>query len=335
MQVEEEGVSTNKCDDRAADDSSVEILPPVHPELAVIPSMLRRVGLLPIIEGSVQSVRKQLERINKWVGQSSTPLACEYLLTYEVNGRQVPCKAYWPEDVENPKLLFYCHGGGFRHGSLPGWDAPLRQMVRDSGVAVLSIDYALAPEHPFPVAFDEVNAIVRRVVADGVVAGRTVTGFALGGDSAGANLALGAALALRDARVNVLQGLTLFYGSYSKDVQSDSWRRLSGYGGQGLSSTAMSSYWASYLLNDEDDWRVQPLHADLVGLPPTRVVVGELDPLYDENLTLASKLEASGVDANLVVIPNLVHGFIRFNEIAAVVREVIREESKALRDYFS
>tara|TARA_R110000764_G_scaffold90881_1_gene173384 strand:- start:42833 stop:43756 length:924 start_codon:yes stop_codon:yes gene_type:complete len=305
----------------------------MHPDLVVIPPILRRLGLLPIIEGSVQNVRRQLERINKWLSQSSTPLSCEQLLTYEVNGRQVPCKAYWPDDLENPRLMFYCHGGGFRHGTLTGWDAPLRQLVRDSGVAVLSIEYALAPEHPFPTAFDEVGAVLRNVIAEGVVSGHAVSGFALGGDSAGANLALGTALALRDEGVDVLRGLTLFYGSYSKDVDSESWRRLSGYGGQGLSSTAMRTYWETYLPNDDVDWRVQPLHADLTGLPPTRLIVGDLDPLYDENLALAAKLEACGVESNLTIMPNVIHGFIRFNEIAGVVRGVIREEAKALRAF--
>ncbi|MFL6608002.1 MAG: alpha/beta hydrolase fold domain-containing protein [Pseudomonas sp.] len=123
----------------------------------------------------------------------------------------------------------------------------------------------------------------------------------------------------------------LFYGSYSRDISYDSWQRLGGYGGQNLSVETMSAYWASYLANDEDDWRVQPIIADLTGLPPARLVVGELDPLSDENRKLAQRLRDAGVATNLQVLPNMTHGFVRFNERAPVARSVIAEQGSALR----
>ena len=202
-------------------------------------------------------------------------------------------------------LLFYAHGGGFRHGALDSWDAPLRQVARDGRVAVLSIGYALSPEHPFPTAFDEVVAIVGRVIGDGAVAGRSVAGFAVGGDSAGANLALGAAIALRDAGVLALGHLMLLYGVYSKDLSSPSWRRLSGLNGHGLSTTSMATYWSTYVPNGESDWRVQPLHAEL-----------------------------AGGKAALTVLPGVPHGVVRFNEIAPVVRAMLKVEAEALSAAF-
>jgi acetyl esterase len=153
----------------------------------------------------------------------------------------------------------------------------------------------------------------------------------LGGDSAGANLALGAAIALRDSGIDALRQLLLFYGSFSRDMSSVSWQRLGGYGGQNLSVETMSAYWASYLANDEDDWRVQPIIADLAGLPPVRLVVGELDPLLDENRELAQRLRDAGVATTLRVLPNMTHGFVRFNERAPVARSVIAEQGSALR----
>jgi acetyl esterase len=170
---------------------------------------------------------------------------------------------------------------------------------------VLSIDYALSPEHRFPVAFNEVVAIISRVIKLGAITDCPLRGYALGGDSAGANLALGAAIALRDSGVDALRQLLLFYGSFSRDMSSDSWQRLGGYAGHNLSVETMSAYWASYLTNDEDDWRVQPIIADLAGLPPARLVVGELDPLLDENRELAQRLRNAGVTTNLQVLPDM------------------------------
>jgi acetyl esterase len=309
--------------------------PPVHPDLAAVVGALREQGLLPLVHGDVHSVRAHLERINAWAAQRSVPLSYERTLGFAVDGRTVPCKLYWPEGDETPCLMFYCHGGGFRHGSLVGWDAPLRQLVRDSGLAVLSIDYALAPEQRFPVAFNEVVAIVSRVIKLGAITDCPVRGYALGGDSAGANLALGAAIALREAGIDALRQLLLFYGSYSRDLTSDSWQRLGGYGGQNLSVETMGAYWASYLANDEDDWRVQPIIADLAGLPPVRLVVGELDPLVDENRELASRLQSAGVATHLQVLANMPHGFIRFNEVAPVARNIVAAQGNALRKAFS
>ncbi|MFW9265756.1 alpha/beta hydrolase [Pseudomonas sp. NR3] len=314
-----------------SENPSPDSRPPVHPDLLAVATSLRQQGLLPIVQGDVQSVRGQLERIDAWAAHRSVPLSYERTLGFRVDGRTVPCKLYWPEGDETPCLMFYCHGGGFRHGSLAGWDAPLRQLVRDSGLAVLSIDYALSPEHRFPVAFNEVVAIVSRVIKLGAITDCPVRGYALGGDSAGANLALGAAIALRDAGIDALRQLLLFYGSYSRDMTSNSWQRLGGYAGQNLSVETMSAYWASYLADDEDDWRVQPITADLTNLPPTRLVIGELDPLLDENRALAQRLKDAGVVTSLQVLANMTHGFIRFNEVAPIARNVLAAQGNALR----
>lgn len=307
----------------------------VHPDVAKVSSLLRQAGLTPPKEADVSSVRTYLQRMTEIVAASSVPLASEQLIDFLANGRHVPCKLYWPDSSYPPGLMFYCHGGGFRHGSLEGWDAPLRQLVRESGLAVLSIDYALAPEHPFPAAFEEVVAIAKQVIGDGVIAGLRVNRFAFGGDSAGANLALGASIALREDGVTPLEHLLLFYGVYSKSTTSGSWSRLSDFGGYGLSSDSMRRYWRSYLVHDEDDWRVQPLYADLKGLPTTRLVVGNLDPLLDENIALQRKLESFGVDSNLTVLPGVIHGVLRFNEVAEVVKGLLRVEGKALLRSFS
>jgi acetyl esterase len=322
--------------ERAADEAALAA--PVsdpHPDLVAVAAMVRAAGLSPPAGADVAAVRDYLSRLNAFTGRTSIPLADERRVTMAANGRDVTCKLYWPDRADEPPLMFYCHGGGFRHGSLEDWDAPLRQLVRDSQVAVLSIGYALSPEHRFPTAFKEVVSVMRTVIVQGLVDGRRTAGYAVGGDSAGANLALGAAIALRDAGVLALRHLMLLYGVYSKDLARPSWRRLGGFGGHGLSAESMATYWDSYLADGEDDWRVQPLHADLVGLPPIRLTVGDLDPLIDENVALAETLVAAGVETTLTILAGVSHGVVRFNEVAPVVREVLQAEADALRCAFT
>ncbi len=300
----------------------------LHPDLIAVAASLRAAGIVPATSGEITDVRAYVDAVNAFTGGTSIPLSDETLLAIRVGEREVPCKLYWPDAAERPPLILYCHGGGFRLGTLAGWDAPLRQLVRESGAAVLSIDYALSPEHRFPTAFDEVVAVMRRTMEAGAVADRDVGRVAAAGDSAGANLILGAGIALRDAGIDALAALTLFYGVYSKDVARRSWERLGGYG---LSVASMHGIWSSYLAADEDDWRVEPLHADLNGLPPTRLIVGDLDPLIDENVALSEKLEAAGVPTTLTVLPGINHGVIRFNEVAPVVATMLSTEAAALR----
>jgi acetyl esterase len=311
---------------------------PVHPDIARVVAMLREADLSPRGGGDVHATRAYLDRLAAFTGRTSRPLAQERNLVFAVNGRDVPCKLYWPDDAKAPPLLVYCHGGGFRHGSLPNWDAPLRQLARSAGAAILSIGYALAPEHRFPAAFDEVTTILDRVARAQTIDGRAIRGLAAGGDSAGANLALGAALALRDAGVDALRHLMLLYGVYSRDLSRPSWARLGGHGGQSLSAASMGAHWADYLGADlvgSGDWRAEPLLADLAGLPPTRLTIGDLDPLVDENVALAEKMAASGVAVSLTILPSLVHGVVRFNEIAPVVHDMIEVEARRLRDAFA
>lgn len=300
-------------------------------DLVAMAAALRDEGIVPVAGADVQEVRDYVDRVNAFVGRTSQALKFEQMLLIAGPHGDVPVKLYWPDGGEQANLLFYAHGGGFRQGSLAGWDAPLRQLVRQSGVAVLSIGYRLSPEHRFPVAFDEVVAVMRATIERGSIAGRPVTAFAAGGDSAGANLVLGATIALRDAGIKALRHLMLFYGVYSRDLATTSW---TDFGDFGLTAAAMRGVWHDYLANDEQDWRVQPLNADLTGLPPTRLVIGDLDPLLDDNIALDAKLRASGVRACLTIVPSVNHGVIRYAEVAPVVRAMLDVEGETLRRAF-
>src|SRR5437588_8717911 len=143
--------------------------PWIDPELIAAGQLLQEKGLVApdrTVAG-IAKVRAATDRIGAFLGEGSVPLQRERDLSLPGPHGQVPCRLYLPDDAERPPLLLYAHAGGFVQGSLPSWDAMLRELVRQSGVAALSVDYRLSPEHRFPVAFDEMVAIVRLAAHEG------------------------------------------------------------------------------------------------------------------------------------------------------------------------
>src|SRR6266436_4822813 len=275
----------------------------IDPELIAAGKLLQSRGLVAPdrTQASLSEVRAATDRIGAFLGEGSVPLEREPDLMLPGPHGQVPCRLYLPDQAENPPLLVYAHGGGFVQGSLPSWDAMLRELVRQSGVAALSVDYRLSPEHRFPVAFDELVAMVRLAAREGAGLGIDPTRLAVGGDSAGANLALAAALALRQEGERPLRFMLLIYGCFSTDTESPSWQRFGQ--GAGLSQTQMRWIWETYLERPDErtDWRAVPILADLTGLPSAHLIVGSLDPLLDDSQALTARLKAAGVPCELTV----------------------------------
>jgi acetyl esterase len=273
-----------------------------------------------------------VDRIGAFLGEGSVPLARERDLALPGPRGQVPCRLYLPDGADKPPLLIYAHGGGFTQGSLSSWDAVLRELVRQSGVAALSVDYGLAPEHRFPVAFEEMVAMIRVAAREGTDFGIDPTRLAVGGDSAGANLALAAAAALHNAGEGALGFMLLIYGCYSTDTESPSWQRFGR--GAGLSQTQMRWIWETYLERPEQqrDWRAVPILADPAGLPPAHLIVGNLDPLLDDSHRLAARLKEGGVPCDLTVYDGINHGFIRYGRLIATARRAIGDCAAALRN---
>src|SRR5580658_2265740 len=247
--------------------------PWVDPELVAAGQLLQSRGLVAPdrTQAPLSEVRAAVDRIGAFLGEGSVPLRRERDLSLPGPHGQVPCRLYLPDEVERPALLIYAHGGGFMQGSLPSWDAMLRELVRQSGVAALSVDYKLSPEHRFPKAYEEMVAVTRLAAREGAGLGIDPTRIAVGGDSAGGNLALAAALALRDEGLSALRFMLLIYGVYSANSDSPSWQRFGK--GAGLSQTQMRWIWETYLERPEqqEDWRAAPFLADLKGVAPAHL----------------------------------------------------------------
>src|SRR5437763_5437088 len=198
--------------------------PWVDPELIAAGKLLQEKGLVApdrTVAGLAE-VRAITDRIGAFLGEGSIPLKTERDLSLPGPQGQVPCRLYLPDGIERPPLLVYAHGGGFMQGSLDSWDHFLRDLVRQSGVAALSVDYRLSPEVKFPVAFEEMAAITRLAAREGAGFGIDPSRIAAGGDCAGANLALATALAMRDAGEKALRFQLLIYGCFSTDCDRPS-----------------------------------------------------------------------------------------------------------------
>jgi len=306
--------------------------PWIDPELVAAGQLLQSRGLVAPdrTQAPLSEVRAVVDRIGAFLGEGSVPLRGEQDLMLPGPHGQVPCRLYLPDNADKPPLIVYAHGGGFIQGSLPSWDAMLRELVRQSSVAALSVDYKLSPEHRFPVAFDEIVAMIRLAAREGSAFGIDPSKLAVGGDSAGANLALAAAVALRDAGERALGFMLLIYGCFSTDTESESWQRFGR--GAGLSQTQMRWIWETYLEQPEQqgDWRAAPILANLAGLPPAHLIVGNLDPLLDDSHRLAKGLKQAGVPCELKVYEGLNHGFIRYGRLIAAARLAVSDCAAAL-----
>jgi acetyl esterase len=171
-----------------------------------------------------------------------------------------------------------------------------------SATTVVVPDYRLAPEAPCPAAIEDIGNVVRAVSSIQVAGGSLV----LCGDSAGANIALATALAYQPVN---LAALSLFYGCFEPNFDSDSYQR-NGDGRYGLSSERMRWYWGNWLGETHHPWAT-PIEADLSGLPWTHLICAGLDPLADDSIKLTAQLVAYGVECRLDCIPGVVHGFLQ------------------------
>lgn len=215
-----------------------------------------------------------------------------------------------PADAKLPALV-YAHGGGWVFGNLDSHDVLCAQLALEAGIAVFHVDYRLAPEARFPGAFDDVVAALKWVAAHGVSVGIDPTRLAIGGDSAGGNLAAAVSLWARDHGGPKLLMQLLAYPVTDAVARTESYRHFED--GYGLNAVTMEWFFDHYTPDktSRGDWRVSPLRAaSLAGLPPALVVTAGYDPLRDEGRAYAWRLQQEGTQADLVEFGGMLHGFL-------------------------
>jgi len=213
-------------------------------------------------------------------------------------------------EAKLPALVF-AHGGGWVFGNLDSHDVLCAQLAIGAGIAVFAIDYRLAPEARFPGAFDDVVAGLKWVAANGASLGIDANKLAIGGDSAGGNLAAAVALWARDTNGPKLRMQMLAYPVTDAVARTDSYRQFND--GYGLNAVTMEWFLDHYTpqKGERADWRVSPLRAkSLANLPPALVVTAGYDCLRDEGRAYAWRLQKEGTVTDLVEFGGMLHGFL-------------------------
>ena len=219
----------------------------------------------------------------------------------------VRARVYRPTANEAAPMVLLIHGGGWAFGSIEETEPLARHLAAESGAVVVSTSYRLAPEQPFPAGLNDCEATLRWIKAEGTKYGGDPTRLAVGGGSAGGNLA--AAVALR-APPGTFKAQLLFYGVLGNSFETASYREF-GDGRFGLSQDRMKMFFDIYVgKGDANDPAITPMNADLKSMPPARVCAAECDVLHDDSVQFYDKLRGLRGGDQFILARGLNHGFI-------------------------
>ena len=271
---------------------------------------------------------------------ASTPVPPEIGVVRNVltEGRQgaIPLRVYRPAGVAAttplPGLVYF-HGGGWVIGDLDTHDVLCRQLTAEAGITVASVDYRLAPEHKFPAAVDDAWEATRWVSVSADRLGIDPRRLAVGGDSAGGNLAAVVALMARDAGGPAISFQVLLYPVTDLGAETRSYTDFAD--GYMLTRDSMRWFAAQYLAGKDEamDWRVSPLRAaTLAGLPPALIVTAGFDPLRDEGETYARRLRDAGVRVDYACYGGMLHGFVGMGRLLDSGNRAVSHVAASLRE---
>jgi len=234
---------------------------------------------------------------------------------------EVPVRIYRPASLEAGQLapcILYMHGGGWVLGSVDTHDCITAEIAQSTGAIVVSVDYGLAPEHPFPVGFDQCRAALDMLAREGAAFGIDPARIAVAGDSAGANLAAALALAARDEGSPALAAQALIYPVLGNDTNLPSYRENAN--APMLSTDEMAVYLSLYHGGEtitDNPYAAPLLAANLTGLPPSLIWTAGHDPVRDDGALYARRLSEAGVAATYRCAPDLAHGYLRARAMSA------------------
>lgn len=253
----------------------------------------------------------------------------------ETAAESVPLRIYRPA-TEAEGTLHYIHGGGWAIGDLDTVDHTIRRLCRDLSMVIVASSYRLAPENPFPAAFDDSLAAARWVTANRASLGGEHLPAIIGGDSAGGNLAAAICIAVRDNPLHggAFDAQLLLYPAVDLAAQDEDYPSRILDADPTLRRASLAVCVEDYAAGaDTNDPRISPMRAgDLSGLPRALTVVLAVDPLRDEGIAYADRLRAAGVRSELLEFDNLTHGFVHFAGIVPAAAEATAIVTTRLRD---
>ncbi|WP_372719004.1 alpha/beta hydrolase [Immundisolibacter sp.] len=305
----------------------------LHPQVAAHLAQLAAMDPPPLEALTPEQVRVGFAMQLKMTAGPSTPLAQVRDLTLPGPGGALKARLYHPQTTGTLAGLVFFHGGGWVIGDLDSHDDLCRDLAAQAGCGVLAVDYRLAPEQRFPAAAQDAIAATAWAATHADELGFDPTRLAVGGDSAGGNLAAVVAIAARDSGNAPLRAQLLMYPVTDMSrLDGESYRACGE--GYGLTAGAMSWFRDHYLASPEAarDPQVSPLLAsDLAGLPPALVVTAEFDVLRSEGEAYARRLGQAGVTTRLVRYPGMIHGFASMAGVLAVGHQVRTDMAQWLK----
>ena len=307
----------------------------LHPRAQALLRLIEEKGVPPTYTLPPPQAR-ELYRARRTATQPEPPpVAVARDLAARGPAGDIPLRLYRPQGTGEQQVLpvlVYYHGGGWTIGDLETHDVLCRQLATFASCAVVAVDYRLAPEHPFPAAVEDCTAAARWVRDNAAALAVDANRLAVGGDSAGGNLAAVVALDAREKGDLRLAFQLLIYPATDQLFSFASHQR----NGQGylLTQESVRYYHGHYLPDprDDHDWRASPLlHPDLSRLPPALVLTAGYDPLVDEGRAYAQKLLAAGTRCAYVCFEHQLHGFITMGRVLDEADTAVRLCAAELR----
>ncbi|PJN29611.1 alpha/beta hydrolase [Kitasatospora sp. CB02891] len=306
---------------------------PLHPQAEAVRAQRAAAGTPPLYTRTLAEARAaDLADIRAAAGNPE-PVGSVEELTVPGPGGPLPLRVYRPERDGRLPVLLYLFGGGWTLGSPDTGDAICRRLTNAVGCVTVSVGYRLAPEHPFPAAVHDVIAGAEWIAANAAELGVDPERIAVGGDSAGGNLAAALTLAARERGGPALRHQLLVYPNTDHAADTPSVREHDDP--LLFNRRSVAWYWGHYLADPADgaDPLASPLRApSLAGLPPATVITAEYDPLRDEGEAYARALRAAGVPVELRRYDGMPHGFFAMAGVLDDGRDAQRYAADRLRE---
>ena len=317
-------------------------LPPMRPMLidaSYAPYLREQIAARTIsIDQEDVSSRRERMATNRSVEATGVPADVLRSVTSVVTGTHtIPVRVYRPRDLDDRlPVILYIHGGGWMYGSAEQSEATAIGYCREVGAVVVSPDYRLAPESPFPGAFEDCFSVLRWIFDGAAQSDVDEQRVAVAGESSGGNLAAACALGARQTNYPRLCLQVLNYPALGNNYSTRSY--LDNEHAPILSSREMVYFWKNYVAQDKytNDPRAVPLcEPDLTGVAPVYMVTAEYDPLRDDGFEYVKRLAHCGVSVTHEHAQNLTHGFMRAWSLSKGVQNYANGNCSALRNAFS